>query len=248
MKPISKDEVLAWFWLWPLFCFQAGMINSGGFLSAHQFVSHVTGFGTRVGTEFMLSEFLIAFELLLIPLGFISGCVVAGFFTDAKIIKNRAPNFQLPFLVISFLLAVAGIAGHEGWFGSFGEPLRLQRDFALLFILCFSCGLQNATIVSLTNGSVRTTHMTGIATDIGLNISRYLVRPEKTERAWLSLRILKFTFFTLGAAFGAILFSKLGHLGFLVPAVMNLVLMSFLTFKLYQKTVENQGQLGAAKV
>ena len=48
----------------------------------------------------------------------------------------------------------------------------LQRDFLLLFALCFACGLQNGLFSGLTRGQVRTTHLTGPITDIGLNLTK----------------------------------------------------------------------------
>lgn len=225
MKPvISKEEMITdYFWIWPLFCFQAGMINSGGFLSCHRFVSHVTGFGTRVGTEFLQSRYLFGFEMLLIPLGFILGCAIAGYFREVR--NNR---YDIPLKFISLLLFLIASAGLAGMFGNFGEPLSLQRDFILLFFLCISCGLQNGVLTSLTAGTIRTTHLTGVATDVGLGLVRFWTDPKKGEVIWLKQRILKITFFAVGATLGTLIFNQLGFYGFFIPVFTNLGLLVLL--------------------
>jgi len=229
LKPIiSKDATVgSFFWLWPLFCFQAGLINSGGFLACHRFVSHITGFGTRIGAEFINKNILLGFEMLTIPIGFILGCFVAGYYSE---IKDK--KFALPLLMMSGILILITIFGSLNYFGPFGEPLILERDFFLLFLLCFSCGLQNSLLTSITGGIVRTTHMTGVATDLGLSLVRCLKKEDPTANTWLKFRLYKITLFGFGATTGALLFNELNYLGFLIPAVMNLILLYFLNQKI----------------
>ena len=220
---ISKESVIKeYYWFWPLFCLQAGLINSGGFIACHRFVSHVTGFGTRIGMEFLQKNFLLGLEMLFIPVGFIAGCFLAGYMQEVK--KDSATGF----LLISCLLMIVWGLGATGAFGTFGEPLLLQRDFLLLFLLCFACGIQNGLIASMTAGIVRTTHMTGIATDIGLSLTRVLFGSRDVEMPWFKLRVKKIIFFALGAAAGTLLFTRLEFTGFLVPALLNLILMTLL--------------------
>jgi uncharacterized membrane protein YoaK (UPF0700 family) len=228
LKPLITKEstVENYFWLWPLFAFQAGLINSGGFIACHRFVTHVTGFGTRVGVEFLQNNYLLGFEMLFIPLGFILGCAVAGYFTEIK--KGR---FEIPLMILSMLLAIISFAGSMHLFGSFGEPLIMQRDFILLFMLCFAAGLQNAALASMTGGLIRTTHMTGIATDIGLSITRIFVGKNEAEKIWFKLRVYKFLYFAAGASAGMVLFTKWEYWGFAVPALSNGVL----SFELYRR-------------
>lgn len=224
---INKDSVVRdFYWLWPLFCFQAGLINSGGFLACHRFVSHVTGFGTRIGMEFLQQNFLLGLEMLFIPLGFILGCAVSGYLIE---VRNF---FKIPFWLMSLLLIAVYIFGALGIFGDFGEPLKFQRNFLLLFLLCFTCGLQNGAITSMTAGVVRTTHMTGVATDLGLSLNRLLMGKQNSERPWFNLRMKKIIFFALGATVGTIFFSLFHFAGFAIIAGLNLVLIQLLGNKM----------------
>ena len=59
----------------------------------------------------------------------------------------------------------------------------LQRDYLLLFVLCFACGLQNGLFSGLTRGQVRTTHLTGPITDIGLNLTKIFTLDATTRGA-----------------------------------------------------------------
>lgn len=225
---ISKEATIGnFFWLWPLFCFQAGLINSGGFLASHRFVSHITGFGTRVGAEFVNQNILLGLEMLIIPFGFMLGCLVAGYYSE---IKNN--KFVPPLLLMSLILFLVSGMGYLNFLGPFGEPLILKRDFLLLFLLCFSCGLQNSLLTSITGGMVRTTHMTGIATDLSLSLVRLFKNEDPTEKIWFKFRLLKIVLFAFGATTGAILFSELKYLGFVIPAGINLVLLYFLRQKI----------------
>jgi uncharacterized membrane protein YoaK (UPF0700 family) len=228
LKPVLTKEAMVseYFWIWPLFALQAGFINSGGFLACSRFVSHVTGFGTTLGTEFLEGDYLIGLEMLLIPVSFILGCSIACYFREFK--RDR---YQVPFYLISFILLVITVLGSLGHFGTFGEPLKLQRDVLLLSFLCLSCGLQNGVIASMTAGAIRTTHLTGIATDLGLSLTRIIFVKDEHEKFWVHQRILKMILFGLGATMGSILFRKFEFQGFLLPAISNLLLFFFLRSK-----------------
>jgi uncharacterized membrane protein YoaK (UPF0700 family) len=231
MPLIQRDHIVGkYFWLWPLFALQAGLVNSGGFLACHRFVTHVTGFGTRVGMEFLEKNILLGIEMLSIPLGFIGGCIVAGFFHESAVRKERPILATVPLMLMSLLLTLVSVLGSLGMFGVFGEPLIFQRDIALLLILCFAAGLQNGFLTSLTHGVVRTTHMTGVATDLGLSFVKRFFFNEEKESKWFKLRFKKILAFSVGAAIGTFLFDDLHYFGFLIPAVMN----CYLLFQLFR--------------
>ncbi len=147
-------------------------MNAGGFLAVHRFVSHVTGYGSYVGVALAQKQYLGAFEMgagpTLLPRRGDRGRL------DRRSQDDPRPNAENRGGIIT--LAVLNLFIYMGEFseylGTFGEPLVLQRDFLLLFILCFACGLQNGLFSGATKGQIRTTHLTGPITDIGLNISK----------------------------------------------------------------------------
>lgn len=223
---LKKDNVI----LWGLLAFQAGFINAGGFIACHRFVSHITGYGTQVGLTFTEKGIWVALEMALAPVSFIIGSAFSAFLIDRPFFQNRSPKIGTSLLVQSGLLIFVFVGGELGLFGEFGEPLELQRDFLLLFTLCFICGAQNAAFACLTNGQIRTTHMTGLATDLGMNMVRIPFLPvEKKEKRYQRrlnlLRVFVFFSFMLGSGISAFVFSFVGYHGFLVPALTSLLVL-----------------------
>ncbi len=190
--------------LWCLVAFQAGFINSIGFSACKRFVSHVTGFGTQVGIALGEWRFGAALESALVPLFFIFGASLVGLWTTLRRVRGRRPRYDWGLYLIPSLLGLLWLEGERGGFGPFGEPMELSQDFLFLSFLAFICGVQNATFSGLTQGLVRTTHLTGLSTDLGLDLPLAFARPLKTfdrtqVRRRLRLRILLITSFFIGA-------------------------------------------------
>lgn len=216
--------------LWLSLAFQSGFMNAGGFLACHSFVSHMTGYGTNVGIALGERRYLGAFELAMAPLFFLAGAAYSGWLVDRRVVLGQAPMIRtgiVTLAVLNFLI----FAGEElGYLGEFGEPLVLQRDFVLLFSLCFACGLQNGLFTGLTGGQVRTTHLTGPITDIGLNLSKISALdrddPERRRLAimnWLRTKIV--VAFSGGSMTAILVFPSLTYAGFAIPCVISITLV-----------------------
>lgn len=208
--------------IWLGLAFQAGAINAGGFLACHSFVSHVTGVGTGLGISLASRDLVTAVELLAIPGSFCLGAMLSAWLIDRRRIKGEAPMYVSSMAILFGVLAVAQALGLYGVFGPFGEPFRQARDVALLSLLCFACGQQNATIVSATQGMIRTTHLTGILTDLGINLVKVrslakFSRERYREVLINRIRIGTFVSFSLGSMVSALIFSSYGYAGFSLP-------------------------------
>jgi uncharacterized membrane protein YoaK (UPF0700 family) len=214
--------------LWSLLAFQAGFLNAFGFLACGRYISHVTGFGTQIGVALAQHRPLFALELLGFPLFFIFGAFTAGLFTAAPIERAERPHFRRLMFLIPTLLVGLLLLGKAGKFGPFGEDLIGPRDFVLLFALTFVCGLQNASIAVLTKGQIRTTHLTGISTDIGTDFARlWQGKLSKTERVLtvqtqLS-RIGTFLAFAVGSVVSVWVSQHFDYVALLVPLMTSLV-------------------------
>ena len=207
---------------WVSLAFQAGFVNTGGFLACARFVSHMTGFGTQVGISFSQGNYLLAFEMLSAPLSFVLGAMVSALAIDRPIVRSQPPHYLLVMLLIVTVYLGIAVAAAVGLFGRFGEELLYTRDFILMALLCFACGVQNACFSSLTRGQIRTTHLTGILTDIGISIVKIgylppLARETKVLRRVNYVRMITVLGFALGASISALLFSRLEYLAFFVP-------------------------------
>jgi uncharacterized membrane protein YoaK (UPF0700 family) len=212
--------VLHWF----LLSFNGGCINAGGFLATGRFVSHVTGFATLFGVDMANSQIDAALGILSVPIFFLIGAFIAGLFIDRQIHNGSAPHFDLVMSLSSFCLFAAASGGKFLHVGPFGELAALKESYILLVLLCLASGLQNGAITSSSGHSVRTTHLTGLTTDLGLGLARVLTfnlksaRQESEKRANL-LRAGSILSFVIGSAVGAWIFVVFGFFGFILPAI-----------------------------
>lgn len=217
-------------YLWSLLGFQAGFLNAFGVLSCGRYVSHVTGFGTQIGIALGSRNFIFAAELVGFPLSFIAGAFSNSVLTGVRLEKGKVPCYTVVTGILPFLLFILFAFGAYGAFGMFGEMLIRARDFALLFLLSFICGMQNGCFATLTKGSIRTTHLTGISTDIGTDLARMwlgeLKEPERTLTRQTNIsRVMTFCFFGLGSIISVLASQHSGYHALAVP-----LLTSFIVF------------------
>lgn len=240
--------------LWSFLAFQAGFINSIGFLACHRFVSHVTGFGSQVGITIGSGNYVLALEMLSAPLAFVLGAWVNGVLTVARHSRGLNPRYDMVTLIIPLALFLLTIAGVQDLFGPFGEPLLLFRDFVFLCSLSFICGLQNACFATLTKGQIRTTHLTGISTDFGTDLSLIInggmgEEERKLARKRNFMRVMTFVSFSMGALISALVDSRLEYWALLLPTMTSsLVSTIFFWFKYELDAKENATSSFPAKI
>lgn len=212
--------------IWMILAFQAGLLNTGGFMACHSFVSHVTGFATLFGIELGLLNYGHALGLLLVPGCFLLGAIVSAALVDVRLKLGKDPKYYIVFGVLFLLILIVEISGFNRLFGRFGEPLALPRDYALLGLLCLICGLQNATVSLVSRSVVRTTHLTGIMTDLGIGLVRLFNRRRlgiefKDEGRANLMRVGIITFFILGSVAGFHIFRSWEFRGFIFPTLIS---------------------------
>lgn len=214
--------------IWWTLAFQAGAINVGGYLACHRFVTHTTGFATLFGTDLARGEVAGAFGMLSVPLFFVAGAMVSALLVDRRKLRKQQPRYATAlFLIVSILLLITG-GGQLGHFGTFGEPLLLARDYALLAMLAFVSGVQNAMITSMSGSVLRTTHLTGLTTDLAIGLVRLFSNEHKhsrlQERQATTMRLGIIVFFVLGSSAAAWIFLHGRYWGFLLPALLAMAL------------------------
>ncbi|MFO0956858.1 MAG: YoaK family protein [Isosphaeraceae bacterium] len=223
--------------LWLTLAFQGGFMNAGGFLVCGQFVSHITGYGTQVGMSMASQGLYAALEIGLAPLFFLAGALFAGWLVDRRLTQGREPMLRLGIIALATLNLVVFSGEELGLLGEFGENLVFQRDYILLFSLCFACGLQNGLFTSLTGGLVRTTHLTGPTTDVGLALTRLMAMgPGDPERGKLAsttwLRGQNIAAFSAGSMIATPVFTVLSYAGFALPFTTSLFLVAYIHWRL----------------
>lgn len=209
--------------IWMTMAFQAGLLNMGGFMACHEFVSHVTGFATLFGREVSEFRFDHAAGMLLVPVFFFLGAMLSGQLVDLRLRQRLKPRYYVTFGGIFFLILFVLVGGTLGYFGQFGETTYNPRFYLLLAVLCLVCGIQNGTVTSVSRSIVRTTHLTGVTTDLGIGIIRVL-NGDKIEGGIADeikanvMRAGIILFFIVGSVVAAFFFRDYGYLGFILPA------------------------------
>lgn len=216
--------------IWFVMAFQAGVINVGGFLACHRFVTHTTGFATHFGADFANNSFFHALGMLSVPLFFLSGAMLAALLIDRRKLHQKYPLYSVVFSLIMILMLYAAIAGSQGAFGDFGSDLQLTKAYFLLAALSLASGLQNAVISPGEGSGIRTTHLTGLTTDIGVGIIRIFSRRISTDRKqkeilFNKIRMGIIAFFIFGSTLGAFLFMKYHYQAFYLPALIALCVL-----------------------
>ncbi|VTR92772.1 Uncharacterized protein OS=Bdellovibrio exovorus JSS GN=A11Q_1873 PE=4 SV=1: DUF1275 [Gemmata massiliana] len=209
---------------WLFLAGAAGAVNGVGFLMCEQFVTHVTGTATRLGLEWPVVG--LVGEYAAVVLSFVAGAAASVVAIQARAARGQRPRWATPLVSVAALLTGVALAGHAGAFGRFGGSVAADPPpVALLSVLAFAMGLQNAAVASTTGLAVRTTHLTGPATDLGIHLGTALVGTEAVRRAALrgaALRGGKVAAFVVGAAVAVPLARNFGFLALLAPAALVL--------------------------
>jgi len=148
--------------------FIAGAINAGGFLAVYQYTSHMTGIVSAAADHLARGAAELALDALGAIFSFVLGAACTAVMVNYARRRALASEYALPLLLEAVLLLVFGVLGAR--LSSF-EGLFLPLAVVLL---CFMMGLQNALVTKLSQAEIRTTHMTGIVTDIGIELGKLL--------------------------------------------------------------------------
>jgi uncharacterized membrane protein YoaK (UPF0700 family) len=213
--------------IWLSLAFQAGAINAGGFLACHRFVTHTTGFATLFGTELAYKNWFGAVGILSVPIFFLIGSMIAGYFVDHRLLEGKHPDYPVVLFLMTVFMMIVTVGGLMGAFGEFGEELALTRDYALLALLTMTCGIQNAMVTSVFGAVIRTTHLTGITTDLGIDLVRIMTgtyrhtKSDEIRATWMRIGII--ASFVAGS-FAAIVYVSAEYWGFAIPTLISLIL------------------------
>jgi uncharacterized membrane protein YoaK (UPF0700 family) len=226
--------------IWLALAFQAGVVNAGGLLACHRFVTHTTGFGTTFGIEVATGNTYIALGMLSVPVFFISGAMISAFLVDRRLIQNKAPRYAMVLFLMTLLMGVTLFSGVTGKLGAFGEPLSMTRDYLLLALLSLTSGLQNAMVTTAFGAIVRTTHLTGISTDLGIGIIRLMSNAQKPEQrhnevraTWMRIGII--SSFIFGSTLSSFIYLAVQYWGFIIPFMIS-ALLWMISLSFFKKT------------
>ena len=173
----------------------AGYVNSVvlGFFRTP--VSHMTGAVSHLAIDLADGRAADSVASVSIVLGFVCGAVVSGTLVGAfKLIPNR--TYGLAMMLEGVLLAVA-------------TALLIAKHRLGLPAVAMACGLQNAMTSSYCGLMIRTTHVTGTVTDIGVMIGHW-IRHRNIDQAKLGFAAMVIVAFGCGGWAGALADARFG--------------------------------------
>lgn len=208
--------------------FIAGAVNAGGFLAIQQYTSHMSGIVSSMADNSALGNSMPVFVGLASLVSFLTGAACSAILINHGRRHHLHSEYAAPLAIEALLLILFGFLGsphtHQG-------PSLISLTMVLL---CFIMGLQNAMITKISKAEIRTTHVTGLITDIGIelgkliywngkktNTGQHFVRADRKKLLLLSL--LVGLFFT-GGITGALGFSHIGFSATLPLAALLLLL------------------------
>jgi len=201
--------------------FVAGAANAGGFLAVGRYTSHMTGVVSSVADDIVLGHFALVAVGLGSLCAFLMGAMCTAILVNWGLRKQLRSAYSLPLVVESLALLVFGLFGAAiSGFASLFLPLTV-------LLLCFMMGLQNAVITKISHAEIRTTHVTGLVTDLGIELGKwvYINRLKgpgavRANRQRLRLQALLIACFFVGGLSGAWGFKAWGYITTLPLAVL----------------------------
>lgn len=188
----------------------AGLVNSIGLLGfSHQSVSHLSGTATLLGTGVVNSSVIDLVHLAGILLSFLLGAAISGFFLRNRALKLGRNYSRLLLLEATFLFLAIYFLSKDSLNGH--------------YLASAACGLQNALATTFSGAIIRTTHVTGIFTDLGIMIGAKLRGGQFDQRKAL-LFLLIISGFILGGVLGAYFFNLYQFKALALPGSICLLL------------------------
>ncbi len=202
-------------------CFVAGAANAGGFLAVGQYTSHMTGIISAVADHLVLGEVILALAGLAALAAFVAGAICTAWLVNWGLRRQLHSAYGLPLLLEAGLLLV---------FGLFGAAIHVSAGHLVpmtVLLLCFMMGLQNAVITKISKAEIRTTHVTGLVTDLGIELGKLMYvnpqdesAPVRANRHKLRIHLQLVGSFFAGALLGALGFKHLGFVATLPLAAL----------------------------
>jgi uncharacterized membrane protein YoaK (UPF0700 family) len=214
-----------------LLSFVAGIVNVAGFLAVQRLTTNVTGHFAFFVDEFFKFHFWEGFIYFIYILFFLLGSFTSNLLVEIISRKNERYIFIIPTVIESIILLLVGL---------FGQYFVLIQPNAVAFSLLFAMGLQNSLVTQISDAVVRTTHLTGLFTDLGIELSQIFFYKTKAQKdkllSSIKLRTTIISFFFIGGVVSGLIYSKI-KLEVLIFAALTLLtglVYDYAKFKIIQ--------------
>ncbi|MEO6232745.1 MAG: YoaK family protein [Ferruginibacter sp.] len=162
--------------------FVAGVVNITGVLSVKVLTTNVTGHFAFFSEDLSKRNFGVAFVYLLFILSFLVGAFVSNFLIEIVSRVKPQISYAFPMAIEIIILTAVGLSGTH-------SVLSTLSGHIIACLLLFAMGLQNSLVTKVSQSVVRTTHLTGLFTDLGIELSQLFFYRNNSEFKQLSKSI-----------------------------------------------------------
>lgn len=215
-----------------LLSFVAGIVNITGVLALKTLTTNVTGHFAFFAEEFMKRDFTSAITFLLFIIFFLLGSFTSNFL--AELVSRKKPELShvIPISLEIFVLVGVGILGNQSNISNLDGKL-------IAFLMLFAMGIQNSLVTKISQSTVRTTHLTGLFTDLGIELSQlfFYKKPEEVKKLKTNiyLRLSIIAFFFTGCFSGGYIYKSIAFHTLFVASFFLLIalLYDYIRFQFY---------------
>ncbi|TDE27461.1 DUF1275 domain-containing protein [Flavobacterium ranwuense] len=207
-----------------LLSFVAGIVNVTGVLSIQTLTTNVTGHFAYFAEEIMKRDYAAAITFFIFTIFFLLGAFTSNFL--AELISKKHPNLSHVIPISLEMVVLIGV----GMFGAQSALSSIEGKW-IAFSMLFAMGIQNSLVTKISQSTVRTTHLTGLFTDLGIELSQlfFYKKPEEKKKLKTSiyLRLSIITFFFIGCFSGGFLYNLLEMKTLFVAATFLLIALLY---------------------
>jgi uncharacterized membrane protein YoaK (UPF0700 family) len=197
-------------WAWiggGMLAFIAGIVNAAGYMGfRHQSITNLTGSTSLLGVALGTGDSGEAWHWALSIAAFVAGAVLSGLIVQQRTLK-LGRRYGVALMLESLLLFAA-------------VPLLDAGNPIGLYLAAMGAGLQNGMASTYSGMVFRTTHVSGMFTDLGIYIGQRL-RGLEVDTQRIRVCVLVTSTFLLGSVAGALLFRVMQERTLLIPAVLT---------------------------
>ncbi|WP_126973335.1 YoaK family protein [Gynurincola endophyticus] len=213
-----------------LTAFSSGMVNVISLIVFFAFTSNVTGHFAIFAQEIAKGNWYQATVVLLWILLFFLGSFTANMLIiHGNKYIGRYLAHATPLILETLCLLFVGI-----YLQNFYKE-TLQETEILVALMLFAMGLQNGLTASISNFSVKSTHLTGLLTDLGILFSMFTkerFRADKQLREKWQLLLCIMTCYVCGGIITGLLFYSISYSAFYIVCAVLCVIMLYDYYKL----------------
>lgn len=218
----------------------AGIVNITGWMGLGVLTTNVTGHFVFLSEEIMHQNLQIAIGFFLLINAFLFGAFISSVFTEGGRYRTQKHlvSYILPISLEIILLTAVALSD------LFLDSIENYKVL-LAMLLLFAMGMQNALVTQVSRSVVRTTHLTGIFTDLGIELSQLIYYKKSEDRSVLKhsifLKLMIISSFFLGGIIGAMLYGTYELRTLLLSVFILVAILSYdnITIRRYMKKIRN---------